>query len=165
MRIHTREKPFNCCVCEKLFSWSGELTKHMRFHAGEKAFPCLLCKKGFLRKNSLNNHMKIHHKEKSHQCFVSKELFDDGSNMRRHMKARCSVMLQKLDINSINQGEDSSVIIAEFDNDARVDDIRDINDSIIESENRSNIDNCNNADYKNDIMVILHTNDIKEEIK
>ena len=37
--------------------------------------------------------------------------------------------------------------------------------TIIESENRSNIDNCNNADYKNDIMVILHTNDIKEEIK
>jgi hypothetical protein len=132
-------------------------------------------------------------------------LFDDGTNMTRHMNARCGkiqnvrVMLQKLDTNSINQCEDNFDITAEFDDDARVSDICDINDFIIESENRSNIDkfsntqgnneneistsiNLNETDVvtkgfgngldrekngfdKNDFMVILHTNDIKEEIK
>ena len=47
MRIHTNEKPYECDVCEKRFSESGDLKRHMRIHTKEKPYECDVCEKRF----------------------------------------------------------------------------------------------------------------------
>ena len=42
---HDKIKPFVCNECERKFSESGTLKRHMRTHTKEKPFQCSLCNK------------------------------------------------------------------------------------------------------------------------
>ena len=63
MRIHTKEKPYECDVCEKRFTESGSLKTHMRMHTNEM-FECDVCQKRFTQASNLKSHMRIHTNEK-----------------------------------------------------------------------------------------------------
>ena len=65
MRIHTGQKPFQCNICERAFSRSDHLTTHMRTHTGEKPFECLACGRKFSRSDERVRHMRVHSKDKS----------------------------------------------------------------------------------------------------
>ncbi|MEE6485412.1 hypothetical protein FKM82_014270 [Ascaphus truei] len=60
IRIHTGHKPFQCRICMRNFSRSDHLTTHIRTHTGEKPFACDYCGRKFARSDERKRHTKIH---------------------------------------------------------------------------------------------------------
>uniref|UniRef100_A0A8D2LA08 Early growth response 3 n=2 Tax=Varanus komodoensis TaxID=61221 RepID=A0A8D2LA08_VARKO len=60
LRIHTGHKPFQCRICMRSFSRSDHLTTHIRTHTGEKPFACEFCGRKFARSDERKRHAKIH---------------------------------------------------------------------------------------------------------
>ncbi|XP_056328069.1 early growth response protein 1 [Danio aesculapii] len=64
IRIHTGQKPFQCRICMRNFSRSDHLTTHIRTHTGEKPFACEICGRKFARSDERKRHTKIHMRQK-----------------------------------------------------------------------------------------------------
>ncbi|KAL8577023.1 hypothetical protein ACOMHN_065627 [Nucella lapillus] len=65
IRIHTGQKPFHCKVCARSFSRSDHLTTHVRTHTGEKPFSCDICGRKFARSDEKKRHAKVHLKQRA----------------------------------------------------------------------------------------------------
>jgi len=65
IRIHTGQKPFQCRICMRSFSRSDHLTTHIRTHTGEKPFTCDSCGRKFARSDEKKRHAKVHAKSRS----------------------------------------------------------------------------------------------------
>ncbi|GAU92569.1 hypothetical protein RvY_04632-2 [Ramazzottius varieornatus] len=63
LRIHTGQKPFQCRICHRAFSRSDHLTTHVRTHTGEKPFSCDICGRRFARSDEKKRHTKVHMKQ------------------------------------------------------------------------------------------------------
>ncbi|XP_055757202.1 early growth response protein 4-like [Salvelinus fontinalis] len=63
VRIHTGHKPFQCAICLRSFSRSDHLTTHTRTHTGEKPFSCEVCGKRFARSDERKRHGRVHVKQ------------------------------------------------------------------------------------------------------
>ena len=50
-----------CDVCEKVFRYPSQLTRHMRTHTNEKPFECHVCEKRYRYAQSLRYHMRTQH--------------------------------------------------------------------------------------------------------
>ncbi|KAM8858413.1 E3 SUMO-protein ligase EGR2-like [Spinachia spinachia] len=71
LRIHTGHKPFQCRICMRNFSRSDHLTTHIRTHTGEKPFSCDQCGRKFARSDERRRHMKIHLRQKEKRASAS----------------------------------------------------------------------------------------------
>ncbi|KAJ8408878.1 hypothetical protein AAFF_G00246960 [Aldrovandia affinis] len=60
------ERPYSCPVetCDRRFSRSDELTRHIRIHTGQKPFQCRICMRNFSRSDHLTTHIRTHTGEK-----------------------------------------------------------------------------------------------------
>ncbi|XP_061659272.1 early growth response protein 1-like [Syngnathoides biaculeatus] len=64
VRVHTGQKPFQCRICMRSFSRSDHLTTHIRTHTGEKPFACAECGRKFARSDERKRHTKIHQRHR-----------------------------------------------------------------------------------------------------
>lgn len=71
VRIHTGHKPFQCRICMRSFSRSDHLTTHIRTHTGEKPFTCDFCGRKFARSDERRRHTKIHQRQKDRKLSVA----------------------------------------------------------------------------------------------
>ena len=85
IRIHTGQKPFQCKICLRAFSRSDHLTTHVRTHTGEKPFSCDVCGRKFARSDEKKRHSKVHIKQR-----VKKERLAAAQNNLDPMALNCS---------------------------------------------------------------------------
>lgn len=60
MRLHTGLKPYECKICGQVFSRSDHLNTHKRTHTGEKPYQCPKCPYAACRRDMITRHMRIH---------------------------------------------------------------------------------------------------------
>ncbi|XP_042200498.1 early growth response protein 3 [Callorhinchus milii] len=80
LRIHTGHKPFQCRICMRSFSRSDHLTTHIRTHTGEKPFSCEFCGRKFARSDERKRHSKIHLKQKDKKVDKSSPVAPTGTS-------------------------------------------------------------------------------------
>ncbi|XP_054902844.1 early growth response protein 1-like [Poeciliopsis prolifica] len=68
VRVHTGQKPFQCRICMRNFSRSDHLTTHIRTHTGEKPFACTECGRKFARSDERKRHAKIHQRQRDRRA-------------------------------------------------------------------------------------------------
>ena len=77
-----------CDVCEKSFSRSGSLKRHMLIHTNERPYECDVCEKAFRESGHLKTHMRIHTKEKPYECDVCDKAFRRSDVLKRHKRTQ-----------------------------------------------------------------------------
>merc|ERR1712012_538994 len=87
------ERPYACPVneCDRRFSRSDELTRHIRIHTvfpGQKPFQCRICLREFSRSDHLTTHIRTHTGEKPFKCDVCGRTFARSDEKKRHKGPR-----------------------------------------------------------------------------
>ncbi|KAK2142504.1 hypothetical protein LSH36_947g01030 [Paralvinella palmiformis] len=91
------ERPYACPVeaCDRRFSRSDELTRHIRIHTGQKPFQCRICMRSFSRSDHLTTHIRTHTGEKPFECDECGRKFARSDEKKRHSKVHLKQKLKK----------------------------------------------------------------------
>ncbi|KAK7910124.1 hypothetical protein WMY93_014808 [Mugilogobius chulae] len=91
-----KAKPFPCVVqgCERRFSRSDELNRHVRIHTGQKPFQCTICSRAFSRSDHLTTHTRTHTGEKPFSCDVCGKKFARSDERKRHGRVHIKQQLR-----------------------------------------------------------------------
>ncbi len=85
-RTHTKDKPFECHQCKKLFASQTIVTNHInQIHTNNRTYPCKYCNKRFTRRSTLRIHERTHTKDKPFECDQCKKLFASQTIVTNHI--------------------------------------------------------------------------------
>ncbi len=81
-----------CVMCEKRFSNSWTLKRHMRVHQGDMPYSCPVCGKGFMDNWNLQNHVNVtHNKKKDFKCPLCNAAYGYKRPLQLHMRSKHNV--------------------------------------------------------------------------
>ena len=86
MKIGKGKRSNKCSQCDYVFSWTGDLRKHLKTQSGEKSNKCNQCDYACSDPRTLRTHLKMHTGEKSNKCVQCDYASCYASNLRRHSK-------------------------------------------------------------------------------
>nr|XP_023014875.1 zinc finger protein 236-like [Leptinotarsa decemlineata] len=89
LRMHTKEKPYECTQCDMAFTLKYTLLSHMNTHNTSKSYKCNKCDCVFGSSRNLNTHMRKHELDISvWVCSLCKCVFDDFEKAQMHTKEK-----------------------------------------------------------------------------
>ena len=92
--------PLKCPTCTKEFHVPSLLERHMRTHTNERPYQCRMCGRSYSQSGNLNVHLKTIHGVqvdggrarpepdgvRSHKCSICSRMFTTASNMYQHIR-------------------------------------------------------------------------------
>ena len=89
-----------CPKCGKEFHVPSLLERHMRIHTNERPYQCRMCGRSYSQSGNLNVHLKTIHGvivdggrsraepdvSRPHKCYICNRLFTTSSNMYQHIR-------------------------------------------------------------------------------
>ncbi|CAO1328227.1 unnamed protein product [Diamesa tonsa] len=89
--VHSGEKPNQCNICSKRFTFKTTLASHLRIHSGERPYKCDICSKAFRVSHHLREHRTTHSTERPWICNLCQKTFSSKLTLYKHtFKSKCS---------------------------------------------------------------------------
>ena len=85
-RTHNGDRPYACTTCGQAFSESGTMTRHMRTHSGDRPYACITCGQTFRESCHLTCHMRCHTGDRPDACTTCGQAFSESGNLAKHYK-------------------------------------------------------------------------------
>ncbi|CAH0551820.1 unnamed protein product [Brassicogethes aeneus] len=95
-KVHTRERPFKCTVCNKCFLTGSVYYQHRLIHTNDRRYGCDVCQKRFFRADALNNHKRIHTDERPYPCGVCGREFRQKGDRNKHFRTQHPDVIQTI---------------------------------------------------------------------
>ncbi|XP_048384224.1 myoneurin-like [Stegostoma tigrinum] len=79
---------FSCDMCEKLFSYSCQLSQHQKTHHSKKLYQCDQCGKQLKSMEKLRDHVAYHGDARPHQCSLCDKAYKVKNDLTQHIRVK-----------------------------------------------------------------------------